>query len=254
VDLVEKPGNSGMATNTLISVVIVTWNAERFIKACLDSVFAQDLPLLEVIVVDNGSSDKTVTILKEYAQRICLIRNDRNQGFCAANNQALIKAAGRYVLTLNSDMVLEKNYAGELVRCLERNPRVGMVQGKMLRLDKKTIDCLGLRIGWGVRFHNIGEGKPDSRTVGPEREIFGPCAAAALYRRELLNDIRWRDEFLITGFSFWSRISTWPGAPAIKAGERAMFRKRNVTITGTVRRTIIHFGSTFRFVTVISDH
>jgi Predicted glycosyltransferases len=251
VDLVEKPGNSGMATNTLISVVIVTWNAERFIKACLDSVFAQDLPLLEVIVVDNGSSDKTVTILKEYAQRICLIRNDRNQGFCAANNQALIKAAGRYVLTLNSDMVLEKNYAGELVRCLERNPRVGMVQGKMLRLDKKTIDCLGLRIGWGVRFHNIGEGKPDSRTVGPEREIFGPCAAAALYRRELLNDIRWRDEFLITGFSFWSRISTWPGAPAIKAGERAMFRKRNVTITGTVRRTIIHFGSTFRFVTVI---
>ena len=185
-----------------VSVAVVTWNAERFIKDCLDSVFAQNIPGLEIIVADNGSSDATIDILKTYAGRILLICNDRNQGFCAANNQALLKAAGRYVLTLNSDIILDKDYIAGLVRCLEENPRVGMVQGKILRMDKKTIDCLGLRIGWGTRFHNIAEGKPDSGAYAPEREIFGPCAAAALYRRELLNDIRWGDEFFDNRFFF----------------------------------------------------
>jgi GT2 family glycosyltransferase len=167
-----------------ISVIIITWNAERFIAQCLDSVFKQGIENLEVFIVDNASSDKTIEIANKFSKQLCLIENRENKGFCFANNQAMAKATGNYILTLNSDVVLEGNYISELLNCLKLYPAVGMVQGKFLRMDKQTIDCLGLHLGLFFRLYNIAEGKKDSAKFNQGFEIFGPCAAAALYRRE----------------------------------------------------------------------
>ncbi|MFH1061648.1 MAG: glycosyltransferase family 2 protein [Candidatus Omnitrophota bacterium] len=185
-----------------VSVVIVTWNAEKFIQDCLESVFLQQIEDMEIIVVDNGSTDKTLTILEDYSDRIKLIKNKINSGFCAANNQAILKAEGAYIFTLNSDVILEKGYIRDLKDCLDKHKHVGMVQGRLLRLDRKTIDSLGLRFSALMRLYNIGEAKADSKKFDKQIEIFGPCAAAAVYKKELLDAVRDKDEFFDEKFFF----------------------------------------------------
>jgi GT2 family glycosyltransferase len=185
-----------------ISVVIVTWNAEKFIRQCLVSVFAQGYTDLEIFVVDNGSLDKTVEIVKEFGSRVILIKNNENMGFCYANNQALINAGGDFIFTLNSDIVLENNYISELMDFLKTKPEVGMVQGKFLRMDKVTIDGLGLRMGMFFRLFNIAEGKMNAPKFSKPFEIFGPCAAAAIYRKKLIADITYEDEVFDQRFFF----------------------------------------------------
>lgn len=185
-----------------VSVIIVTWNAAEFISKCLDSVFAQDQKKIEVIVVDNGSTDATISILKSYLPKIRLIKNKENKGFCFANNQALQKAKGEYILTLNSDIVLDVNYISSLREFLVKHPQVGMVQGKFLKLDKKTIDGIGLHLSLFMRMYNIGGGQTDQAHYSYVRDIFGPCAAAALYKKKLLEDIRYKNEFFDNKFFF----------------------------------------------------
>jgi len=185
-----------------ISVIIVTWNAEKFIKPCLDSVLSQKKTKLEVIIYDNGSKDSTLRILKSYADRIYLIEGKENKGFCFGNNQALEKASGEFILTLNSDIILRDNYMLGLVNFLKKNPEYGMVQGKFLRMDRKTIDGLGLHLSLLWRLFNIAEGKKDSPRFNKPREIFGPCAAAALYRKELIDDVTCDGEVFDEDFFF----------------------------------------------------
>ena len=185
-----------------ISVLIVTWNADKFIKACLDSVFSQLEKDLEVIVYDNGSTDETLNILNAYGQNLELIKGGENKGFCYANNQALKKATGEFILTLNSDVVLNPGYINHLKEFLKKNEVVGLAQGKCLRMDKKTIDCVGIRISPAIRFYNIGEGELDSAKFAQVRKIFGPCAAAAMYRRKMVEQIKVNGEFFDNKFFF----------------------------------------------------
>ena len=191
-----------MGQTMRVSVIIVTWNAEKFIRDCLESVFLQQIDEIEVIIVDNGSTDSTLNILEDYLDRVKLIRNKINSGFCAANNQAFAKATGKFIFTLNSDIVLEPNYISQLMDCLASNPLVGMVQGKFLRMDKQTIDCLGLKLGLFFRLFNIAEGKKDSARFSGIFKIFGPCAAAALYRKKLISDITYEEEVFDPKFFF----------------------------------------------------
>ncbi|MBU1044847.1 MAG: glycosyltransferase family 2 protein [Candidatus Omnitrophica bacterium] len=185
-----------------LSVIIVTWNSQRFINDCLESVFSQQIDDMEIIVIDNGSSDNTLQILEGFTNRIILIKNQTNTGFCLANNQAILKAQGKYIFTLNSDVILGKGYLKSLIGCLETNKQIGMVQGKLLRFDRKTIDGLGLRLSLLMRLYNIQENKADSNKFDKPREIFGPCAAAAVYKKELLAQIRYQDEFFDEKFFF----------------------------------------------------
>jgi len=185
-----------------VSVVIVTWNAGKFIKDCLDSVFAQTFNDLDVIIIDNNSTDQTVRIMKNYLPHIRIIENDTNQGFCFANNQALAIARGNYVLTLNSDMILDKQYIFYLKEYLDKNHALGMVQGKFLRTDKRTIDSLGLYLSPSKRLFDIAKGRADGPKYSKTQAIFGPCAAAAMYKRELLEEIKQGEEFFDNSFYF----------------------------------------------------
>ena len=185
-----------------VSVIIVTWNAEKFIRNCLDSVFRQTVKDLEIIVYDNGSSDSTREILSEYRERILLLSGEENKGFCWANNRALEKADGDFILTLNSDIVLNDKYLEELLDFLRDSPRTGMVQGKFLRMDNHTIDGLGLKLSPLLRLFNVREGEASVSAVERPEVIFGPCAAAAIYRRELVRDISVDGEFFDENFFF----------------------------------------------------
>ena len=94
-----KPSGSAIQ----ISVVVVNWNRRDLLRACLASLAAQTCRGLEVIVVDNGSSDGSAAMVAAGFPAARLLRNTENRGFCAANNQGIAAAQGRFIALLNND-------------------------------------------------------------------------------------------------------------------------------------------------------
>jgi GT2 family glycosyltransferase len=117
------------AATPLISVVIVTYNNYGFTRACLHSVLAlSDYPRLEVIVVDNASSDETPAQLRRIRDpRVRVILNEENLGFAAGNNVGLRAAKGDYVVMLNNDTYVTRGWLRDLIRPLMLDETVGLV-------------------------------------------------------------------------------------------------------------------------------
>jgi len=111
-----------------VSVVIVNYNTRDMLRDCLDSVFKETRQAkIEVIVVDNNSSDDSCAMLQERFPQVILIPNPINRGFAAANNQALRQAAGRYCLLLNPDTIILDGAIDKCLAFTDANPRVGAV-------------------------------------------------------------------------------------------------------------------------------
>jgi len=174
-----------------LSTVIVTFNSRGFIKECLSSVFAQDYRDLEVIVVDNGSSDGSVNFIKEKYPRVVLIENTKNLGSCKARNQGIEIAQGEWILTLDCDIVLEKDFLRKITEYAKRPCVLSEIfQPKILRNDKKTIYSCGIYISYLRRFYDIGKNQSDNGKFNISKLIFGACSAAALYKRTMLEEIK----------------------------------------------------------------
>lgn len=116
-----------------LSVVIVNYNVQYFLEQCLHSVFKSGQRLeMEVFVVDNQSVDGSVEMVRQKFPQVKLIANKENQGFSKANNQAIRKAAGRYILLLNPDTVVEDDTLPGVVDFMEKHPEAGALGVKML--------------------------------------------------------------------------------------------------------------------------
>lgn len=127
-----------------ISIIIVNWNTRELLSNCLESIFktVHDIAY-EVIVVDNGSQDGSVTMLRSRYPQVKVIENMENRGFGAANNQALRIMTGRYALLLNTDTVLQDNAVHELFTFMERNPEAAMACGQLLNVDGSKQNSIG---------------------------------------------------------------------------------------------------------------
>lgn len=125
-----------MATVVDLSVVIVSWNTHDILRRCLRSVF-ENLGALaaEVFVVDNGSSDGSADMVEREFSEATLIRNPTNRGFAAANNQAMSRACGRYILLLNSDTEVLDSVLSRSVHYMDANPSVGVFACRVLNPD-----------------------------------------------------------------------------------------------------------------------
>jgi N-acetylglucosaminyl-diphospho-decaprenol L-rhamnosyltransferase len=119
-----------------LSIVIVSWNTRDLLTQCLESVYAMVSDLsLEVIVVDNGSTDGSQAMVRQRFPHIYLISNQENVGFARANNQAMRLSKGRYALLLNSDALLLGNAAQVMISLAEANPQAGIVGAQLLNPD-----------------------------------------------------------------------------------------------------------------------
>lgn len=119
-----------------LSIIVVSWNTQSMLRDCLDSLFAcAAAAVLEVFVVDNGSSDGSPEMVEEEFPTVKLIGNERNLGFAAANNQALRLATGRHVLLLNSDTLVHPGVIDASVDYMDRNPQVGVMGCRVLNAD-----------------------------------------------------------------------------------------------------------------------
>lgn len=169
----------------LVSVVLVTWNSARYLRRCLEGIAHQTHTPLELIVVDNASTDDSVALVEPVATQV--IRNDSNRGFSAAVNQALRVARGEYVLLLNPDCHLLPDYAERLVAVLRDD--VGSATGLLIRAEgfdiepTSEIDSAGIRMTRSGRHLDI-DARPSARS-----EVFGVSGAAAMFRGDFLRDV-----------------------------------------------------------------
>jgi GT2 family glycosyltransferase len=180
-----------IAANPLVSVVIVNWNGERFLRQCLDSLKAQTFVDFEIIVVDNGSVDGSVALLEtSYRDMVRLMKNGKNLGFAEGNNQGIAASRGEYVATLNTDTVADRNWLHELVRVVESAQDIGMVGSKILLIDTPgAIDSVGVNIYPDGMSRQRGRLEPDDGRYAEPEEILLPSACAALYRKAMLDEI-----------------------------------------------------------------
>jgi len=119
-----------------VSIIIVNWNTRELLLNCLSSVFATASGLdVEIMVVDNGSEDGSVGAVREQFPGVTIIQNNLNLGFARANNQALARAAGRYLLLLNSDAALTEGSLQGLVAFMDKTPGAGIAACRYIDID-----------------------------------------------------------------------------------------------------------------------
>src|ERR1700722_18238180 len=196
-----------MASSDLVSITIVTYNSGRFIKRCLDSVLDQTYQFKEIIVIDNASTDGTTDILEPFEERCRIIYNEDNIGFAAAQNQAIGMSDSDWVLTLNPDVLLLPDFITALVHAGNQDPRIGTVCGKLLTMsagfdfpEKPVVDSTGIYFTPNLRHLDRGSLQPDNGHYRQYEYVFGATAAAALYRREMIDDISIDGEFFDNDF------------------------------------------------------
>ncbi len=188
-----------------VSVVIVNWNGKGYLETSLPFLSKQTYADYEIILVDNGSSDGSADFVSEHFPQVQVIRNDTNLGFGAANNIAIQQSSARFIATVNNDTRVSTQWLGELVRAAEETDRdVGMYASKILFHHLPyLIDSAGITVDRIGTAWNRSSGELDATDDVEPIEVFGACAAAALYRREMLNEIGLFDENL---FAFYEDV------------------------------------------------
>lgn len=180
----------------LASVIVLNWNGKHLLRECLDSLKAQTLGELEIILVDNGSTDGSAELVREtYGESVRLVENSENLGFSGGNNVGIRASRGEFVLLLNNDAIADERWVEELVGVARENPAVGMCASKVLCHDQPdVIDNVGHLLYPDGLNRGRGRNEPDrGQYDGPEEALF-PSGCAALYRRSMLDEIGLFDE------------------------------------------------------------
>jgi GT2 family glycosyltransferase len=192
-----------------LSIVIVSWNVEKLILDCLRSIYetGKDL-LIEVIVVDNDSTDATVEQVRQQFPQTHVIVNKYNAGFARANNQALALCRGRNILLLNPDTIVTEGALRKMMCFADSHPEVGLV-GPRLQSPDGSIQYCGARsfptpLGYFWYYSFIGQVFPHVRQFGKlylscwdhatNRQVEAIAGAAMLIPRRTLVSIGFLDE------------------------------------------------------------
>lgn len=176
------------------TVVIPNYNGIKYIEACLESLFTGTNTDFEVIMVDNASKDGSLELVKKRFPQVTLIENEENAGFDKAVNQGILASKTPYVILLNNDTRVELSFVHELEKAIEKGRNIFSASAKMIALhDKEKLDDAGdyyCALGWAFA---RGKGKhPD--LYDKSCEVFASCAGAAIYRREIFDEIGLFDE------------------------------------------------------------
>jgi GT2 family glycosyltransferase len=190
-----------------IAVTIVTYNSARFIRQCLDWVLDQDYPQIEIIVVDNASSDGTPGLLRGFESRVSVIYNQKNVGFAGGQNQAIGLSNAEWILTLNPDVRLTPGFIATLVSAAEADSSAGSLCGKLLAMSETgelpaqpALDSAGIYFTPNLRHFDRGSREADTGQYDRPEYVFGATGAAALYRRDMIRDISIGGEFFDADF------------------------------------------------------
>lgn len=193
--------------DSLVSVLVLNYKQAAYIPRCFESLMQQTYTNFEIVFADNGSEDGAVELVRSRYPDIKVVAHPSNLYYARAHNMAIGASSGEYVLLLNVDIILQKTFIEEMVRAIELDARVGMVSGKLLRmnkdlqpLDPPILDSTGLWFSPAIRHFDRGAGEQDRGQYDQLEYIFGPSGAAPLYRRKMLEEIAFEGEYFDEDF------------------------------------------------------
>jgi GT2 family glycosyltransferase len=190
----------------MISVIIIGYNSYCYIEKCVNSLISQTFRDLEIIFIDNNSNDESINLISNKYPNIRLVQNNKNFGYAKAANQGIDLSNGTFVLIINPDMILEKDYIKHASDALLQEPKAAGVIGKIYKFDFKKsiktniIDTTGIVALKGRKFIDKGAAKIDYGQYDFIGEVFGIPGNCALYRRTALYDSRIGTEYFDEDF------------------------------------------------------
>jgi GT2 family glycosyltransferase len=179
--------------NPKVSIIVVNWNGERFLKDCLGALCGQSYGNREIILVDNGSADNSVRFTRENFPAVAIVALNENKGFTGGNAAGLEVAQGAYVALVNNDARPDEAWLENLIQPMLRDRTIGICASKLIFENPRILNSAGDGLTTaGVGF-NRGLGHAAAALDAPE-PVFGACGAAVLYRRRMLDEIGFLDE------------------------------------------------------------
>lgn len=186
-----------MSNHPLCSIIIPNYNGARFLPACFNALRTQTYPDLEIILVDDGSTDESVSLTRREFPEVKVIELKQNQGFIRAVNHGIEQATGQIIALLNNDTEVTPGWAQALVEALHKHPEAGMAASKLLLYDRRDVlHSAGDGFGTDGLPINRGVWQKDEGQFDGDTYIFGGCGGAVAYRRAMLDEIGLFDEDL----------------------------------------------------------
>jgi GT2 family glycosyltransferase len=196
-----------------VTINVVVYNGEKFIRHCLNTVKKQTYQNLEVNIFDNASTDRTREIVTQEFPEFNLIRSDKNLGMWPGQEEALKYTQGEYIVALSVDVMLDPEFVTRSVEVAERDPKLGAIQAKIFQynisdlengksLPREVIDTIGFKILRSRKILNLAHGEEDKGQYEKEMEIFAVEGAVPFIRRSAFEDLRLH-EVIIDKEYFW---------------------------------------------------
>lgn len=179
---------SSLSTSPAACFVVVNYNGAAVIRACLESIMAQDHGTFRVVMVDNGSTDGSPDVVEESFPDVTTIRLERNAGFARANNIALRQAmatAPKFVAFVNNDAFLARDWLSSLIAFMADGAYDSAQAIIADHGDPAQVDSCGIGVSRHLCVYDRRRGD-DVQSVTDDEPILGPCFAAALLRSEVL--------------------------------------------------------------------
>jgi len=176
---------------TLVSIIIVNWNAKKYLKECIESLLSQSFTDYEIILVDNASSDDSVSFVKEHFPQVKIIQNNDNVGFAEGNNIGIKNSIGKIIALFNPDAVADTKWLSILVDTLQSSEKIAAVTGKMYYLGEKygkdAVFCTWSKIApYSAIPTNFYENEPSAK-------VDYLSGAAMVVKRDVLDKIGMMD-------------------------------------------------------------
>jgi hypothetical protein len=186
-----------------VAVVILNWNGQHFLQQFLPSVMASSYGSLKIYIADNGSSDSSVSFIKNTYPQIGLIELDENKGFTGGYNEALKRLDEEFIVLLNSDIEVSPDWIEPTIALFKKDDKIAAIQPKILQFDKRDefeyagasggwIDAYGYPFSRGRIFDTL---EKDRHQYDDEQSIFWASGAAMFIRRKLFFEVGGFDSY-----------------------------------------------------------
>ncbi|MCP5103488.1 MAG: glycosyltransferase, partial [bacterium] len=190
-----------------ISVVVISYNSERFLEKNLASLVGQSVQFKEIVVVDNHSSDNSTAIITSFEKKCPRLRKialDYNSGYARGANTGIKQTGSHLVLVANADIFLDEHFNKKVIKKFRADPGLSMLSPLILRFDGRTVDSAGQTYSRALHPVEIGFKQPLSRVDISERPVFSVCGAATVFRRSALEALKLDGDYYDEDFFiFW---------------------------------------------------
>ncbi len=228
-----------------VSILIVNWNGLKHLEKCLPTLSKITYKNHEVIMVDNGSVDNSIEYVSKNYPKVKIVRNKINKGFSGGNNSGLPYCTGDYILLLNNDTIVKEDFVTELVRGIEEDPSIGVVQGKLLSMDHPgRLDSVGAFFTNTGFLYHYGYFQKDQRKFNYPIYLYTAKGACLMAKKEVISKVGLFDDDFFAYFEetdFCHRV--WLAGYTIKYVPESQIYHLIGGTSNTMKNAFIQFHS-----------